>query len=486
MLLHELAHIKRGDYFINIAQHFTEILFFFNPGVLWISSLIREERENCCDDIAVRHTGSKKEFIHALVSFQEFHNTGWQPAMAFAGTRDHLLQRVKRIVYHDNKMLDMREKFFLLGCLLVTVALSLAFSSLPLPAASAAAKNGNLPVVAGEPILKKNTAIFPPAETLTRDLKNAGAGRQGTAALDSVPGQEEKKEKIRRQREELMERQKKLAEEQDRLREEQEKLEEEEMKISGADRAILMEKMKRIEQDIRAREDRGDMTDKEKILAEDSRMSLEKQLKELGEADRRNLKDLPVELEEARRNTEKSLAMMQKKLEFAKDADKRALKEQLKTLEADQSRMSEDQSRMSEDRARMGEDQLKEKENAARMESQQKILMLNRKAMEINRQKMEENRQRMEMDRAVREEKMNLLKEKTLNPIVADLYDKHIITDKENFSISLTDSELTVNGVKQPDAVFHAIREKYAATLENDLGYSKKDGSESISINRRK
>src|SRR6186713_3277374 len=109
ILLHELAHIRRQDYFVNLLQSFAEILFFFNPAVLWLSSLIREERENCCDDMAVGETRSKKEFIHALVSFQEYKQSPAY-ALAFPGSKNHLLDRVKRIVHHDNKTLNMREK----------------------------------------------------------------------------------------------------------------------------------------------------------------------------------------------------------------------------------------------------------------------------------------------------------------------------------------------------------------------------------------
>jgi beta-lactamase regulating signal transducer with metallopeptidase domain len=53
ILIHELAHIKRQDFLVNMLQHFIEMIFFFNPAVLWVSSLIKIERENCCDDIAV-------------------------------------------------------------------------------------------------------------------------------------------------------------------------------------------------------------------------------------------------------------------------------------------------------------------------------------------------------------------------------------------------------------------------------------------------
>jgi len=136
ILLHELAHIRRRDYLTNLLQCFAEVLFFFNPAVWWISSLIREERENCCDDIAVGETHSKKDLINALVSFQEYRHSHY--TLAFAGgnnhRRDHLLRRVKRIVHRDDKTLDVREKLFLLVCLFITAGLTVAFSrQIPAP-----------------------------------------------------------------------------------------------------------------------------------------------------------------------------------------------------------------------------------------------------------------------------------------------------------------------------------------------------------------
>jgi bla regulator protein BlaR1 len=127
ILLHELAHIRRKDYLVNLLQSVAGIIFFFNPAVLWISSLIREERENCCDDIAVGETRSKKEFIHALVSFQEYKQSAAY-ALAFPGSKNHLLERVKRIVHNDNKTLNIREKLFLLVCVFITAGLTMAYS----------------------------------------------------------------------------------------------------------------------------------------------------------------------------------------------------------------------------------------------------------------------------------------------------------------------------------------------------------------------
>lgn len=113
ILLHELAHIRRKDYLVNMLQNFCEILFFFNPAVLWLSSLIKDERENCCDDIALHEVKNKKQFIHALISFQEYNLASSKYAPGFPGQKDHLLNRVKRIITNNNKTLSNMEKTLL-------------------------------------------------------------------------------------------------------------------------------------------------------------------------------------------------------------------------------------------------------------------------------------------------------------------------------------------------------------------------------------
>jgi bla regulator protein BlaR1 len=124
VLLHELAHIRRNDYCINLLQNITEAIFFFNPGLLWISSLLRDEREHCCDDIALEQTKNKREFIEALISFKE-HSTNF--AVAFPGKKNHLLQRVSRIIHNKNNSLNPVEKvFFMTGILILAVMVTAA------------------------------------------------------------------------------------------------------------------------------------------------------------------------------------------------------------------------------------------------------------------------------------------------------------------------------------------------------------------------
>jgi uncharacterized GH25 family protein len=66
VLLHELAHIRRGDYLINLCQLFAESLLFFNPAVWWISRQIRQEREACCDAMAIALAGEPLQYARTL------------------------------------------------------------------------------------------------------------------------------------------------------------------------------------------------------------------------------------------------------------------------------------------------------------------------------------------------------------------------------------------------------------------------------------
>lgn len=127
VLLHELAHIRRHDYIVNLLQTICETIYFFNPGLLWISALLRDEREHCCDDIALGETGNKKEFIQALISFKEHAMYSHSSAVAFPGKKNQLLQRVSRIINNKNQSLGTGEKvFFMAGIILLTAILSTA------------------------------------------------------------------------------------------------------------------------------------------------------------------------------------------------------------------------------------------------------------------------------------------------------------------------------------------------------------------------
>jgi bla regulator protein BlaR1 len=129
ILIHELAHIKRRDYLVNLLQNLTEIVFFFNPAVLWVSALIRTERENCCDDLALAHDNNKANYIRALVSCEEYQASAPPFAMAFSGSKNTLLHRVRRLASNRNHSLNLLEKTVLTICLVGAGLFVTAFSA---------------------------------------------------------------------------------------------------------------------------------------------------------------------------------------------------------------------------------------------------------------------------------------------------------------------------------------------------------------------
>ena len=100
VLAHELAHIRRADYLWNLLQTLVETLFFFHPAVWWISRRVREERELCCDDIAVAACSDPTVYASALLRLEEERRTRLHLAMALDGhqSRAGLRARILRIL----------------------------------------------------------------------------------------------------------------------------------------------------------------------------------------------------------------------------------------------------------------------------------------------------------------------------------------------------------------------------------------------------
>jgi beta-lactamase regulating signal transducer with metallopeptidase domain len=100
ILAHELAHIRRADYFWNILQTMIETLFFFHPAVWWLSRRLREERELCCDDIAVETCHDPSVYATALLRLEEGRKLHLHLAMALDGnqSRVSLRARILRIL----------------------------------------------------------------------------------------------------------------------------------------------------------------------------------------------------------------------------------------------------------------------------------------------------------------------------------------------------------------------------------------------------
>jgi beta-lactamase regulating signal transducer with metallopeptidase domain len=99
LLAHELAHIRRHDYLVNLLQTIVETLLFYHPAVWWVSHQVRVERENCCDDMAVAACGDVLVYARALAELEQLRTGGGDtPALAVAASGGSLMERVGRLV----------------------------------------------------------------------------------------------------------------------------------------------------------------------------------------------------------------------------------------------------------------------------------------------------------------------------------------------------------------------------------------------------
>jgi beta-lactamase regulating signal transducer with metallopeptidase domain len=96
VLAHEIAHIQRYDYLVNILQIMAETLLFYHPAVWWASGRIRHERELCCDDLAVRSCGDALCYARALTTLEKLR--ALSPSMAMGSTGGSLFYRIQRLM----------------------------------------------------------------------------------------------------------------------------------------------------------------------------------------------------------------------------------------------------------------------------------------------------------------------------------------------------------------------------------------------------
>jgi len=123
ILLHELAHIRRYDYLVNMLQTSIEGLLFYHPAVWWISGVIRTEREHCCDDLAVAFSGDAHQYAVALATLE---HCRWDaPKTALAATGGNVVKRIRRLLIPTEGPSSALTPFVSAGILIITAAVGL-------------------------------------------------------------------------------------------------------------------------------------------------------------------------------------------------------------------------------------------------------------------------------------------------------------------------------------------------------------------------
>ncbi|HXB45466.1 MAG TPA: M56 family metallopeptidase, partial [Puia sp.] len=465
VLLHELAHIKRKDYLVNLVQSFAEIFFFFNPGVLWISSLIRDERENCCDDIAIRETKSKNEFLHALVSFQEYSMDAPKYALAFPGKKNHLLNRVKRIITNDNKTLNNMEKISLTAGIVIIGLITIA---------SRQSTKQNM-VEAG-PFSK----TFQTKQIIADTVPDKAEKKESFSKFTfkgTIDGKRYEFHEIDDKVKELYVDGKKVPD--DKIDDYQDVI----SKMHIASKEQQEQQQKLIEQNMLLEKQRAELIEQEERMKNDQNELRERQSKEYEEAmDKFKMEqeELNQKMEELKKEQEEILRkQLYKSDQFEhelSDKQNKELFERVLDLKKKQFELIE-QSKMEQKM-----DMKREGELLMRKQIDLKVqeMMLQNEQQSINKLLFDHNFQH---DLVSPQFHQFLMENGTVSAIIDELIDEKIITDRGDLSITLNGAILKVNGVIQPEQLHGRFKLKYInGNSKNHVIYSKHGESTSADI----
>jgi beta-lactamase regulating signal transducer with metallopeptidase domain len=130
ILAHELAHIRRHDYVINLLQSLVEVVFFYHPATWWISNIIREEREHACDDMALLACGDSIAFAKALATVETGRFSMPKAVMAWMRQKSGLLFRIQRVLGREGERQHLPERL-VVASLLTLAVFSMSFGENP-------------------------------------------------------------------------------------------------------------------------------------------------------------------------------------------------------------------------------------------------------------------------------------------------------------------------------------------------------------------
>src|SRR5262249_40349236 len=132
-LLHELAHVRRYDNLVNLAQRLIESLLFFHPAVWLVSGWVRREREHCCDRMVVARTGRARPYA-ALPA--ELALNGSRPGRAAVAMAENpIVSRIRCILNPEDHLMPLsRPAYALATAMLITPAALIAASQAGAPA----------------------------------------------------------------------------------------------------------------------------------------------------------------------------------------------------------------------------------------------------------------------------------------------------------------------------------------------------------------
>lgn len=130
ILAHELAHIKRRDYLVNLFMQIVETVYFFHPAAWFMLEIARTEREHCCDDMAVRLTGTPVHLVRALGELGLRQAGTTSLAMGLGQKKTGIASRMKRLLGQNTGNRYLGERVIAAVILIITAG-ALHVSAIP-------------------------------------------------------------------------------------------------------------------------------------------------------------------------------------------------------------------------------------------------------------------------------------------------------------------------------------------------------------------
>ncbi len=195
VLAHELSHVHRHDYLVNLLQIFVETLLFYHPVVRWISRDARREREHCCDDTAVHACGDALHYAHALTDLEALRSGEMAPALGLNG--GDLAMRVERLIApHPAAAMPRLATTALISALCFSSFLALTSTRhLPMPLVQSPSLFTHLsnpvPAMMPESLQRTPLQAILPAQRAQALLTGAPVTEQASLAAVTAPAQPE-------------------------------------------------------------------------------------------------------------------------------------------------------------------------------------------------------------------------------------------------------------------------------------------------------
>ena len=189
LLAHELAHVRRHDYLVNLVQSSIEIFLFYHPSVWMLSKRIRIEREQIADDLAASTLGEPRRLALALSELDKFQFSTSHFAAPAAHGGD-LMSRIKRLIRPDADPLSWKTAAPpLLGILAACVALYA--HAMPQAASEPAAAVAAAPATAAQPAGKAAPMPTPTPTPTPTPASDALAGPSEVEEAEDAADAEE-------------------------------------------------------------------------------------------------------------------------------------------------------------------------------------------------------------------------------------------------------------------------------------------------------